>query len=167
MSCRPHLRQHLARRRLHGLRHRRLQSLHRWLEGLDHAASGARPRRVGDGDLVKRHDRPQGSGPSLRPRGPVPRHSLHRTPRRRRRDLLGRVARRFLRQCPGRVGHRPLQDRAHPQARSVALFEQLELATARWVEWYNQRRLHSSVGDVPPAEFEATYYRERAVSAVA
>jgi putative transposase len=36
--------------------------------------------------------------------------------------------------------------------------EQLELATARWVEWYNNRRLHSSIGDVPPAEFEATYY---------
>jgi putative transposase len=46
-------------------------------------------------------------------------------------------------------------------------FEQLELATARWVKWYNQRRLHSSIGDVPPAEFESTYYRERAVSAVA
>jgi putative transposase len=36
--------------------------------------------------------------------------------------------------------------------------EQLELATARWVEWYNNRRLHSSIADVPPAEFEATYY---------
>ncbi len=46
-------------------------------------------------------------------------------------------------------------------------FEQLELATARWVEWYNQRRIHSSIGDVPPAEFESTYYRERAASAVA
>jgi putative transposase len=46
-------------------------------------------------------------------------------------------------------------------------FEQLELATARWVEWYNQRRIHSSIGDVPPAEFESNYYRERAVSAVA
>jgi len=46
-------------------------------------------------------------------------------------------------------------------------FEQLELATARWVEWYNQRRLHSSIGDVPRVEFESTYYRERAVSAVA
>jgi putative transposase len=46
-------------------------------------------------------------------------------------------------------------------------FEQLELATARWVEWYNQRRLHSSIGDVPPAEFESTYYRERTASAVA
>ena len=37
-------------------------------------------------------------------------------------------------------------------------FEQLELATARWADWYNNRRLHSSIGDVPPAEFEATYY---------
>ena len=45
--------------------------------------------------------------------------------------------------------------------------EQLELATARWVEWYNQRRLHSSIGDVPPAEFETTYHRERATSVVA
>jgi len=40
--------------------------------------------------------------------------------------------------------------------------EQLELATARWVEWYNQRRLHSSIGMVPPAEFEEQYYRNRA-----
>ena len=46
-------------------------------------------------------------------------------------------------------------------------FEQLELATARWVEWYNNRRLHSSIDDLPPAEFESTYYRERAASAVA
>jgi putative transposase len=37
-------------------------------------------------------------------------------------------------------------------------FEQLELATARWVDWYNNRRLHSSIDDVPPVEFEATYY---------
>jgi putative transposase len=41
-------------------------------------------------------------------------------------------------------------------------FEQLELATARWVEWYNQRRLHSSIGMVPPAECEEQYYRSRA-----
>jgi len=35
---------------------------------------------------------------------------------------------------------------------------QLELATARWVEWWNHRRLHTAVGDIPPAEFEETYY---------
>ena len=39
-------------------------------------------------------------------------------------------------------------------------FEQLELATARWVDWYNKRRLHSSIGDVPPVEFEAAYYAQ-------
>jgi len=46
-------------------------------------------------------------------------------------------------------------------------FEQLELATARWVDWYNNRCLHTSIGDLPPAEFESTYYREHAASAVA
>jgi putative transposase len=40
--------------------------------------------------------------------------------------------------------------------------EQLELATARWVDWYNNRRLHSSIGNVPPAEFEAAYYANNA-----
>lgn len=37
-------------------------------------------------------------------------------------------------------------------------FEQLELGTARWVDWYNNRRLHGSIGDVPPAELEASSY---------
>jgi putative transposase len=32
---------------------------------------------------------------------------------------------------------------------------QLELAIVEWVGWYNHRRLHSSLGDIPPAEFEA------------
>ena len=45
--------------------------------------------------------------------------------------------------------------------------EQVELATARWVDWYNQRRLHSSIGNLPPAEYEAAYYAERDGSAVA
>ena len=34
----------------------------------------------------------------------------------------------------------------------------VEYATASWVEWYNNRRLHSSLGHVPPAEYEAAYY---------
>ena len=37
--------------------------------------------------------------------------------------------------------------------------DQVELATAAWVEWWNQRRLHSACGHVPPAEYEAMYYR--------
>ena len=35
--------------------------------------------------------------------------------------------------------------------------DELELATARWVEWWNQRRLHGAIGDVPPSEFEQLY----------
>ena len=37
--------------------------------------------------------------------------------------------------------------------------EQVELATAEWVDWWNHRRLHSAIGDIPPAEFEALYYQ--------
>jgi putative transposase len=37
--------------------------------------------------------------------------------------------------------------------------EQLELATAAWVQWWNERRLHEACGYVPPAEFEESYYR--------
>lgn len=34
----------------------------------------------------------------------------------------------------------------------------VEYATAAWVEWYNNRRLHSSLGNVPPAEYESAHY---------
>jgi putative transposase len=37
---------------------------------------------------------------------------------------------------------------------------ELELATAAWVHWYNTERLHGTCGDIPPAEFEETYYRQ-------
>jgi putative transposase len=38
--------------------------------------------------------------------------------------------------------------------------EQVELATLAWVQWWNQRRLHGAIGDIPPAEYEASYYRQ-------
>lgn len=34
----------------------------------------------------------------------------------------------------------------------------VEFATAAWVDWYNNSRLHSSIGMIPPTEFETTYY---------
>ena len=33
-------------------------------------------------------------------------------------------------------------------------FDDLELATLEWVDWYNQRRLHSACDHRPPAEYE-------------
>ncbi|MGH7904928.1 MAG: IS3 family transposase [Candidatus Dormibacteraceae bacterium] len=35
--------------------------------------------------------------------------------------------------------------------------EQLELEVARWVEWYNHRRLHEGCEYLPPAEYEALW----------
>jgi putative transposase len=41
--------------------------------------------------------------------------------------------------------------------------EDVELATSRWVHWWNTQRLHSACGDVPPAEYEAAYWADQQV----
>jgi putative transposase len=38
--------------------------------------------------------------------------------------------------------------------------EQVELATLRYVDWFNRQRLFEACGDIPPAELEAAYYRQ-------
>jgi len=40
--------------------------------------------------------------------------------------------------------------------------QSLELATLEWVAWFNNQRLHSAIGYIPPAEAEANYYNQRA-----
>jgi putative transposase len=35
---------------------------------------------------------------------------------------------------------------------------EIEYATAGWVDWYNNRRLHGSLGMIPPAEHEQAHY---------
>jgi putative transposase len=37
--------------------------------------------------------------------------------------------------------------------------DKLELATCHWVDWFNNSRLHSSIGYITPAAFEQEYYR--------
>ncbi len=37
--------------------------------------------------------------------------------------------------------------------------EAVEYATLEWVDWFNHRRLLEPVGNVPPAELEASYYQ--------
>ena len=34
----------------------------------------------------------------------------------------------------------------------------VEYATAGWVDWYNNRRLHGTLGMVPPVEYEQAHY---------
>ena len=36
----------------------------------------------------------------------------------------------------------------------------VELATAEYVEWFNIKRLHTAIGGIPPAEYEAAYYAQ-------
>ena len=43
---------------------------------------------------------------------------------------------------------------------SAGTVEDVELATLEWVHWFNTKRLLSSIGYVPPAEYEAMYYTE-------
>ena len=45
--------------------------------------------------------------------------------------------------------------------------EQLELATAKWVDWWNHRRLHGAAENLPPAEYESLYHERRAAGEAA
>ncbi len=43
--------------------------------------------------------------------------------------------------------------------------DDVELATLTWVAWYNTDRLLEPLGYVPPAEYEAAYYRGQSAPA--
>lgn len=45
--------------------------------------------------------------------------------------------------------------------------DEVELATAGWVDWWNTTRLHEACGYLPPAEFEAAYHQLRATTEAA
>lgn len=44
--------------------------------------------------------------------------------------------------------------------------EAIEYATLEWVDWFNHRRLLEPIGNVPPAELEMQYFRQRSEQAV-
>ena len=41
---------------------------------------------------------------------------------------------------------------------------QLELAIVEWVAWFNSDRLHESLGDLPPAEFEQVHAAQASIA---
>jgi putative transposase len=45
--------------------------------------------------------------------------------------------------------------------------DDVEYATLEWVDWFNTTRLFGPIGDIPPAEYEATYYRQTSPAEVA
>lgn len=58
------------------------------------------------------------------------------------------------------MGQRTVQGRDHPKAWPRRPLEQVELATAEWVDYWNHTRLHGAIGNMPLAEFEALYYQQ-------
>ena len=44
--------------------------------------------------------------------------------------------------------------------------DMVEYATLVWVDWFNNRRLLEPIGYVPPAEYEAAYYRGQETQAM-
>jgi putative transposase len=40
----------------------------------------------------------------------------------------------------------------------IKTINDVEFATMAWVDWWNNRRLHSSIGPVPPVEHENAHY---------
>src|SRR3712207_7682373 len=45
--------------------------------------------------------------------------------------------------------------------------DDLEIAVAEYIDWFNHRRLHGEIGLVPPAEFEDNHYRHTTAPAPA
>lgn len=44
--------------------------------------------------------------------------------------------------------------------------EDVEMATARWVDWFNNHRIYQHCGDIPPAELESAHYAQRRALAI-
>src|SRR5665811_2616711 len=45
--------------------------------------------------------------------------------------------------------------------------DDLEIAVAEYIDWFNHRRLHGEIGLIPPTEHEDTYYRQNSAPATA
>nr|WP_157982518.1 IS3 family transposase [Nocardiopsis sp. FIRDI 009] len=43
--------------------------------------------------------------------------------------------------------------------RTDLALDEVEIAVAEYVDWFNHRRLHGEIGLVPPAEFEDHFYQ--------
>ena len=121
---------------------------------------------VADGVVAARPRRPpgpsRGADPSLRRRQPIHLDPIHRASDAGRHPALHRQRGRCVRQRLDGNDQRLVQDRMHPHAvfhdGPYKTLADVEYATAGWVDWYNNRRLHGSIGMVPPVEYEQAHY---------
>lgn len=58
----------------------------------------------------------------------------------------------------GLFKNEPIREKSPFRAGPLKTIDDVEWITAGWVDWYNSRRLHSTLGAVPPDEFETAYY---------
>jgi len=47
------------------------------------------------------------------------------------------------------------------RSRRWASRQEIETATAAWVTWFNEKRLHSSIGYQSPTSYEHSYHRNQ------
>ncbi|GGQ85584.1 hypothetical protein GCM10010250_65990 [Streptomyces althioticus] len=60
---------------------------------------------------------------------------------------------------PVRKGPRPGPGARILASRKLGLAD-VELATAKWVDGFNNQRLHTAIGDIPPHEHETNHYAQ-------
>lgn len=86
-----------------------------------------------------------------------------RARRHRRVDRLhrGRVSINALAESTiGLFKNEAIRDGSPFRSGPLRTIDDVEWVTAGWVDWYNSRRLHSTLGDIPPDEYEAAYYAD-------
>jgi integrase-like protein len=157
LGSRLHVRRDVDRIRVRGVRDRRVRASYHRLARVALDARRVGSRCIGAGDLVALWHR--GCGASQRSRQPI---SVD--------PVLERLAEAGAQPSVGSVGDS--YDNALAET-IIGLFKtevihhrgpwrtlgSVEYATLEWVDWFNHRRLLEPIGNIPPAELEATYHQ--------
>ena len=61
--------------------------------------------------------------------------------------------------CARRDHQRPVQGGGHPSARPWRTFKAVEFSPLEWVDWFNNRHLLETIGNMQPTEAEQNFYK--------
>ena len=161
MGGRPDLRVDLVGIRLRRVCHRRLRTPDPGLAGSGHDdhRDGARLHRTGHLDpTTGRSTRFQRCCAPYRSRIAIHLDPVHRTPRRAGiQPSVGAVGSSYDNALAETINGLYKTELIKPR-KPWRTIEEVELATAEWVDWFNHRRLYEYCGDIPPVDLEAAYY---------